>query len=128
MPTPFCIQHLTLSVTFFTCTIALFLGLCFCQLFHFFIGKFRCSPFTFGSKYATLPIYVQTQGWREYHIRTCYRESPAAERGASVGYGNMAPERRTEVVFLTLRLRQVPPVIADRYVHVPAEAVFVRKQ
>ena len=27
-----------------------------------------------------------------------------------------------------LRLRQVPPVIADRYVHVPAEAVFVRKQ
>lgn len=51
-----------------------------------------------------------------------------AERGASVLYGNMAPERRTKVVFLTLRLRQVPPVIADRYEHVPAEAVFVRKQ
>ena len=61
-------------------------------------------------------------------MRTCYRESPVAERGASVLYGNMAPERRTEVVFLTLRLRQVPPVIADRYVHVPAEAVFARKQ
>ena len=38
----------------------------------------------------------------------------------------MAFEQRTEVT--GLRLRQVPPVIADRYEHVPAEAVFVRKQ
>ncbi|HCT93149.1 MAG TPA: hypothetical protein DF613_17445 [Lachnospiraceae bacterium] len=49
-----------------------------------------------------------------------YPGRPAAERDAQVPCGNMASEGRTEQE--TVRLRQVPPVIAAGYI-VPGEAV-----